>query len=164
MNIINIFNKVRDIPYNIPIYYGDKDDCCSGKSEMLFNLLKSKRYKVRYRVCVFLWDQLPLPKEIMKIPHDKDCTHTYLEIFMDNKWRTLDATWDIGLKGVFYVNEWDGKSSTQIAVKPIKIFPLKKSLSIVKNQTKEVIDNDLSRNKNFYIALNKWLERVRAKI
>ncbi|MBN2421900.1 hypothetical protein JXB41_01620 [Candidatus Woesearchaeota archaeon] len=161
MNLISIFESIRDIPYRIPLKLGEEDNCCSGKHEKLFNLLKKEGYKVRYRVCVFLWSDLNLPSELEKIPHDDDCTHTYLEINIDGNWKILDATWDIGLKNLFHINKWDGKSNTEIAVKPIKIFTPQKSLEIVNNQTEEVINKDLKINGKFYKYFNEWLEKNR---
>ena len=161
MNKIEIFNKIRDIPYRIPLKWGEEDNCCSGKSEKLFDLLTKEGYEVRYRVCVFLWESINLPEELQKIPHDKDCTHTFLEIKIDGEWKVLDSSWDKGLKNLFHVNEWDGKSNTQTAVKPIKILSPEKSLEIVNEQDEEVITKDLEINGEFYKAFNEWLEKNR---
>ena len=161
MNVISLFNSIRDIPYRIPLTWEDVDNCCSGKSEKLYNALKKQHVQVRYRVCVFLWSNLHLPKKIEKITHEDDCTHTFLEVKVGKYWKTLDPTWDKKLKNIFQINEWNGKSSTKIAVKPIKIFTPQKSLRIVQNQTKEVINRDLKRNGKFYKALNDWLESKR---
>lgn len=161
MDIVLIFNSVRDIPYRIPLKWGEEDDCCSGKHEKLFNLLTKNGYKVRYRVCVFLWSSLNLPPELERISHDDECTHTYLEISVGDHWNILDATWDSKLKNLFHVNEWDGKSSTEIAVKPTKIFDPQKSLEIVNNQNEEVINNDLKVNRDFYKGFNEWLDEYR---
>jgi len=57
----------------------------------------------------------------------KMIAHTYLEIKINGKWKILDATWDKGLRKILPVNNWDGKSGTEIAVKPTKIFSAKKS-------------------------------------
>jgi len=161
MNKIEIFNKIRDIPYRIPLKWGEEDNCCSGKSEKLFDLLTKEGYEVRYRVCIFLWESINLPEELQKIPHDKDCTHTFLEIKIDGEWKVLDSSWDKGLKNIFHVNEWDGKSDTQTAVKPIKILSPEKSLEIVNEQDEEVITKDLEINGEFYKAFNEWLEKNR---
>ncbi len=160
MNII-IFNSIRDIPYRIPLKWKEEDNCCSGKHERLFKLLTERSYKVRHRVCVFSWSSLGLPPELEKIPHDDDCTHSYLEINIKGKWKVLDATWDKGLKNIFHVNEWDGKSGTEIAVKPIKIFSPRKSLEIINDQNKEVIEKDLKINCKFYRGFNEWLNMCR---
>ena len=159
---INAFDSIRDISYQIPLAWGEEDKCCSGKHEKLLKILTKQGYKVRYRVCVFLWNSpRKLPLKLEKIPHDNDCTHTYLEVYLGGKWRVLDATWDKGLRKLFPINEWDGKSSTKLAVKSIKIFSPKKSLRIVKNQTKKIIEEDLKRNGKFYAAFNKFLEEKR---
>lgn len=161
MSLISLFNSIRDIPYRIPLKWDEQDNCCSGKHEKLFNLLTENGYEVRYRVCVFLWSSLNLPQELKKITHEDDCTHTYLEIKIDGNWKTLDATWDNSLSGFFHINQWDGKSNTEIALKPIKIFTPKKSLEIVNNQNEEVIKKDLQINGEFYKAFNDWLEQKR---
>lgn len=162
MNLISSFNSIRDIPYRIALKWGEEDNCCSGKHEKLFNLLTKQGYKVRYRVCVFFWSSSNLPKELKKIPHDGDCTHTYLEIYLDDNWKILDATWDSGLKNLFHINEWDGKSDTELAVKPIKTFTSERSLEIVKNQDASCIKKDLKINGKFYKAFNEWLDKNRA--
>ena len=161
MDIISTFESIRDIPYRIPLKWGEEDNCCSGKHEKLFNLLTKNGYDVRYRVCVFLWSGLNLPPELANIPHDDDCTHTYLEINIEGNWKILDATWDNKLKNLFHINEWDGKSDTKIAVKPTKIFTPQKSLEIVNNQNEEVINKDLEINREFYKNFNEWLDKNR---
>ena len=161
MNLVSLFNSIRDTPYKIPLKWGEEDNCCSGKHEKLFKLLKKHGYKVRYRVCVFLWSSLNLPPELVKIPHEDDCTHTYLEIFLDNDWKTLDATWDSKLRKLFHINEWDGKSNTETAVKPTKNFSPQKSLEIMNNQNENTIKKDLEINGKFYKAFNEWLEENR---
>jgi len=161
MDLISIFNSIRDIPYSIPLTWEEEDNCCSGKHEKLLNLLKKEGYEVRYRVCAFLWSSLNLPPELESIPHDKDCTHTYLEININGDWKILDATWDKGVKNILQVNEWDGKSDTKIGVKSIKIFTPQKSLEIVNNQNEELINKDLEINGEFYKGFNEWLVKNR---
>lgn len=64
MKQIDYFYFVRDIPYKILISIKETDYCCSGKHEILFELLKSLGLKVRHRVCMFLWSSLNLPLEL----------------------------------------------------------------------------------------------------
>lgn len=161
MNLISLFNSIRDIPYRIALNWGEESNDCGGKHEKLFNLLTKEGREARYRVCAFLWSSLNLPPELESTPHDNDCTHTYLEIKINGGWKILDATWDKGLKNLFQINEWAGKSATAIAVKPIKIFTPRKSLEIVKGQNEEVIKKDLQVNGEFYKKFNEWLEKNR---
>ena len=103
-----------------------------------------------------------MPSKFKKISYENDCTHTYLEIKTNNRWEVLDVTWDVGLARVFHINDWDGKSNTEIAVKPIKIFSPQKSEEILKNfEKKENIIKDLKMNGKFYEAFNNWLEEIR---
>ncbi len=91
MKQVDYFYFVRDIPYKIPTSIKETDYCCSGKHEILFDLLKSLGLQARYRICLFLWSSLNLPPKLKKIPHENDCTHTYLEINIKGKWKILDA-------------------------------------------------------------------------
>ena len=51
--LVRIFNSVRDIPYRIPLKYGEE--------------------------------------ELERTPHDKQCTHTYIEVKIGNKWKILQG-------------------------------------------------------------------------
>ena len=162
MNIIEEFNKVRDIQYRIPLSLKEPDKCCSGKADMLFKAFKKGGYNARYRLCIFRWSSLNLPKELLDIPHDDDSSHTYLEIEIDGKWKIIDATWGKGLKGTFNVNKWDGKSGTEIAVPATECFLSEKSLEYIKHvSTSEAIISDLKVNGKFYKAFNEWLDDCR---
>ena len=161
MDLISLFNSIRDIPYRIPLKLDEEDNCCSGKHEKLFKLLTKQGHKVRYRVCVFLWSSLNLPPELKNIPHEAHSTHTYLEISLEVNSKILDATWDKGLKNLFHINNWDGKSNTEIAIKPAQIFTPEKSLQIVNNQDEKAIKKDLKINGEFYKGINKWLDKNR---
>lgn len=162
MDPVSIFEKVRDIPYKIPLSLTDEDNCCSGKSDKLFRLLANKGYKVRYRVCVFSWRQLPIPKNVLAAPHTDKCTHEWVELYLDNRWVILNATWDKKLAPIFTINRWNGKSNTKTAVKPTKIFTPEESLRIVNNDaTTAAMKADLEKNGKFYKAFNNWLKQVR---
>lgn len=158
MNIIEEFEKARDIPYRIPLTLEEPDECCTGKADMLFKELSKGGYNVRYRLCTFKWSSINLPKELQAIPHEDDSSHTYLEIEIDGKWKIIDATWDKGLRNLFVVNEWDGKSDTEIAVSCLECLSPEKSLEYIKHiSNSEAIVSDLKVNGEFYQAFNEWL-------
>lgn len=164
MNIVEEFKKIRDIPYRIPLSPGESDDCCSGKSVRLFNLLRDASYNVRYRVCSFRWSDMKLPTKVQDIPHEGESTHSYLEVKIRNEWIAVDATWDKGLKDVFEINEWDGKSNTKVAVPVRECFTLDKSAEYMKeSNSSEAILDDLRKNGRFYGAFNNWLAEIRIK-
>jgi len=156
MNIIKDFEAIRDIPYRIPTWLDEVDNCCNGKHKILKDIFTKNWFKVRYRICSFLWSTIDIPKEISNISHNDYSTHLYLEVYINN-WVIIDATWDIGIKNLFHINNWDGKTDTQIAVRPLEIFSPEKSAEIMENENNEEILNDLSINWKFYEAFNNWL-------
>lgn len=163
MNIISIFNIIRDIPYEIPIKINDDDKCCNWK-HILFKLILEKLwYKVRFRVCSFYWDSLNLPKELININHKNYSTHVYLEVLINNKWIDVDLTWDSWLKDIFEINNWDWKNNTKITVEIVEKFSLSKSKMIMSTDDSEEILKDLKINWNFYNSLNNYLDKIRNK-
>lgn len=167
MNILTMidlqktFQEIRDIPFHIPLSYTDEDRCCSGKHKKFLEILTENVYDARWRVCTFKWSTLHLPESVLAVPHSDDTTHAYLEITINSKWKKVDATWDMPLRKIFPVNEWDGVSDTTIAVPCISLYSPEESASIMANETQEMIENDLNINWKFYEALNKWLEEIR---
>ena len=122
MNSVEYFNQVRDIPYSIPIHQNNQDNCCNGKVRKLKNLVEREGYKTRYRVCTFRWSDLNIPKEILELQKEDLATHVYLEVLVGENWIKVDPTWDSGLKNIFSIAEWDGKTDTLLAVSPIEIY------------------------------------------
>lgn len=164
MDISKEFRKIRDIPYRIPLSPDEIDDCCSGKSIRLFNILKNAGYNVRYRICTFLWSDLNLPNKVKKISHKDNTSHEFIEVEIDGRWIIVDSTWDKSLKSIFLINDWDGKSDTNVAVPIKEILSPGESLEYIKNiSTKKAVIVDLERNAKFYKAFNDWLEEIRNK-
>lgn len=160
MDLIQIFNSIRDIPFRIPLSPNDTSIDCDGRHKKLFEALSRKGLEVRFRVCSFLWSELAIPDQILSIKHKDECEHLFLEVFLNNEWLILDATWDKGLKNIFHINEWDGISGTEIAVKPIKIYDPKKTI-LTHGENEEAMQKDISESGDFYLALNKWIEENR---
>lgn len=161
MTIIDAFHTVRDIPYRIPLRLGERDVSCSGKHAMLKDFFTSQGLEVRYRVCSFLWSSIGLPDKVSCVPHEDMSSHVWLEVFMSGEWIIVDATWDAGVRNILHVNEWDGASSTQTAVKPLEIFSPERSAEIMGSVNNDEILNDLNRNGEFYAAFNTWLAENR---
>ncbi len=161
MSLLDSFQSIRDIPYKIPLTPNKEDTCCNGKHKKLKDLLIKQGFKVRYRVGSFLWSSLNLPSEVSNVPHDDLSSHVWLEVLIDGEWITIDATWDVGLKNIFHINEWDGKSNTEIAVKILEIFSPEKSAEIMDGENDDGLLSDLKINGKFYKAFNDWLERKR---
>ncbi len=159
--LIDCFEAIRDIPYAIPLSLSGADDCCSGKHRRLKAQLEALGLKTDWQVCSFKWSQLSLPEEVLSVPHADDSTHVYLKIFIGSDWIDVDATWDAAVARVLPVNEWDGATSTKIAVPAIQMFSLEKSREIMDQENPEDIEQDLAVNGRFYKAFNEWLAEAR---
>jgi len=158
MKRVDYFNWVRDIPYNIPLTPEEPDHCCLGKHQILEKLLKGAGLEVRPRICESDWDSLSIPKEILKIPHQSEVYHVYLEVKLRGKWCQIDASLDKGLSKSFPLIEWDGNTSTNLCITPKgKIFSPKESFEIYHDNT----DNTPASEIKFYSALNSWFREIR---
>lgn len=161
LDIINQFERIRDLPYRIPLENGEKDTCCAGKAILLKKVLEEAGYEARYRVCTFNWNELNLPKALKYMKHDKISEHVFLELKIWVEWIDIDPTWDKWLYPTFEINERDGKTSTLIAVPLIELYDAELSEKIMTES--DVHNNDRERNYDFYLVLNKWMEGLRWK-
>ena len=160
---IRDFRFIRDIPYKIPLALDEPDHCCNGKHTALYTLLEKTGLEVRPRVCLSSWkDFNVIPKDIRAIPHEDEVEHIYLEARINGKWKRIDATLDKALESVLPVNEWDGKNSTPICVKPKHIYSPQDSLAIFYTELSDKdFKNDIKNNWQFYKAINDWFEDIR---
>ncbi|MBW3023307.1 hypothetical protein KY308_04340 [Candidatus Woesearchaeota archaeon] len=160
---IFFFNFVRDIPYHNSIH-GEQEYSCGTKTDILKKLLQSIRIKSREILCQFNWEDLGLPKNMLRHHYEKPEYHQFLEVFIPEtkKWVAVDPTWDIKLKKKFQISSWDGITSTNLAVKPIKIFSVSETKKLNKKfDNPEIMKAYLERNRPFFIEMNKYLEKVR---
>lgn len=163
MDVRQTFQSIRDLPYHIPLSPDEPDYCCNGKVRMLKQALDAAGYTTRYRVCDFVWSDLPLDPEVLAIPHDNQSTHVYLEVRHGKDWLNVDPTWDAGLHMIFPTTVWDGTTSTSIAVTPLHLYSDTESLQIMEHEDDGAAANDIRNNRAFYAALNAWLQTVRSK-
>ncbi len=156
-DLIDIFNSVRDIPYRISLVCGQDANCCVDKTLKLSSLLRENGMQTKLVHCDFFWShQFFLPNELRRIPHSDSSSHVYLEFLSGDKWIALDPTWDKGLASVLPVTVWDGKSNTQIAIRPSTIYSPQDHIDFIYSQ------EDLETNGEFYRAFNNWLESIRS--
>jgi hypothetical protein len=161
-NLIGNFEKIRDLPYSIPLQFSEPDFCCSGKSVMLKRFFESNGIPARYRVVDFKWSKLGIPQEILNIPHSEDtATHVFVEVLLkNNKWVKIDPTWDKGLSKILPVASWDGENDTVIAVPVEKYYGDEESEKMM-IPDEEGFKKERAENIEFYQAINEWLEKMR---
>ncbi len=153
-----IFTSVRDIPYRIPLSENEPDRCCSGKAQLLFNQLCHAGFNVRYRVCFFYWNDLPIPTLILSYRNSIQSTHIYVEIKLDGKWHALDPIWDNGLEQTFHVT----KELGELGIPCGAVLSPKESGKFVHSLWRAQIDGP--KNRRFNMAFNAWLIKQRQKM
>ena len=160
MNIKELFESIRDIPYRIPLTLEDASVDCDKKHRKLAEILAKEGFTVRFRVCSFLWSKQSIPKKILDIPHIDTCEHIFLEVFRDGHWDVFDISWDKGLKNIFPICEWVKKDNA-IALEYIEMYPPDYSKPLTHNVSEESFLDDIHTSGAFYEALNNWLENAR---
>src|SRR3990172_5330811 len=128
--LIKIFEKVRDIPYGTigsrdpkQVYFKNKGTC-SGKHMLFYELVTGLEIRAKHFICSHKFEQsrIKFPPQLQEILKENDVLdyHNFVKVFADNKWLTIDLTWDLPLKKYgFPVHEnWDGKSDIPLSVTP----------------------------------------------
>jgi len=161
--IIKLYNRVQRIPYyclrerDPDLMLKKRKGSCSEKHLFLGKEFGKLGIPVKYLLIKFNWNDLPIPKEIISKKEDSSTGwHLALKIKPKNKWIYVDATWDpkLGKAGFPVTKNWNGKSDTKLAFPPKEIIELKKS------PPKQIKRYE---NREFYNALNQWLELKREK-
>jgi len=161
--IARLYEKVQRIPYyclkerDPGLLLKKNKGSCSEKHLFLGKEFKKLGIPVKYLLIKFDWNDLPIPKEIIrKKENGSEGWHLALKIKPERKWIYVDATWDPKLEkaGFSVTKNWDGKSDTKFAFPPKEII---KSEKAPPKQIKRL------ENRKFYQALNKWLELKREK-
>ena len=172
--VITIFEKVRDIPYGdigsrdpLQVYKQNKGTC-SGKHALLKGLYTTLEIPVKESLIMHCFNKLPVifPQNIQQIIKGSTIfdPHNFIQIQRNNKWLTLDVTWDIGLKKLgFPVNEnWSGFESLPISVaKGGEIYETQNVMELKRQLISEIPKNDQITRKLFLKKLTIWLEASR---
>jgi hypothetical protein len=164
---IKNFNYVRDLPYGVPLTKEEvekKDHSCAGKSVRLYKIFEG-HYPVRYRFCQFDWLDSDLPCDIMgKFKGDPVDHHVYIEIFLNNRWITLDPSLDKGLERTMKINHWDGENDTEISSKYKRKIPAESKKS--KELEEDLFDTEktwreIKENYEFLKEINDLFQKAR---
>ena len=127
---INLFERVRDIPYCFPASRDPAEvlragrGSCSGKHYLLGELYRLLGLPLRHMICMHRFNESPIafPESMQDMLRKNEIVdlHDYLQIQIDGAWIDIDATWERGLREFgFPVNEeWDGKRSMLLSVVP----------------------------------------------
>ena len=178
---INVFNKIRDIPYMIvPELRGPdegpsgilKKNCgsCQPKHWLLARYFRELGMPVKYATYPFYWHAgkfITYPPELKILMKSLPVTnHLALKASIGHEWVLIDATYDPPLGNVgFPVNKsWDGINPTHNAVHPLE--------EILHNTPEERVAYDAATRERytefekaalaeFIPKLNAWFESLR---
>lgn len=179
-SMVNIFDKIRDIPYYVITEHLDLEKgpqgmleenkgSCTPKHYLLGMMYRELGVSVRYHTYSFMWRGLDVdyPEVLRDLAKKIPVTyHLACEALIGGEWVLLDATWDRGLKGTgFPVNDsWDGRSDTILAVKPIDDFihddAAERDKEIKEKTAAYSLPEKLELSR-FSVELNRWLEGIR---
>lgn len=179
---IEIFNRVRDIPYFVDLEMlglekgPEKMLKCNGGSCTPKHYLLGMMYErigipVKYCTYSFWWHKqdVDYTEDVLKAAKKLPATyHLACEAMIEGSWVLVDATWDPPLRAAnFPVNErWDGKSDTLLAITPEEkniCTTLKERDEDYKARISPYTSGDKLQLSRFSKKLNKWLEEVRQK-
>ena len=172
--VIDIFEKVRDIPYGsiasrqgIDVY-NNNQGTCSGKHQLLKALYLEMGIPVKDFIILHNFNNLPaaFPVNIQQIFKEQTVTdpHNFIKIKINDKWIAVDATWDIGLKKLgFPINEnWNGTSDMEISVSlGGEIFETDNPLYLKEQLIKNLSNDVVTARKLFLKECTQWLNNLR---
>jgi len=160
-----LFRMARDIPFRTALSIEEQGYACVAKPEILDRMLKTIGLESRHIICKFRWEDLGFPEKVLKYEHEDPETHEYLEVFIPEKdqWVKVDPNWDsrINHSGI-PIADWNGKTNTKLAVEPVETFSPEKSKEFIERDSEEEVRKEyFERNREFFRAMNKWLDSVR---
>ncbi len=168
---INIFERIRDIPYAVipelvdPKKYTDilklNKGSCLPKHLLLCEMYQRLGLDVLYVTYPFNWGALGLnyPKELRDMANCRQSIyHLACKVLIEDKLVLVDATMDIDLKdsGIPVNETWDGISDTRLPIASVEgeeIYHPSEAQYLKPSFT----EDDFT----FYRQLNTWLEDIR---
>ena len=155
---ISVFNEIQSRPFRVSHNPDKVSQNCLVKGLDLIKSLGLMGYTVRGRIGESYWDPAIYPKEILHLlPNSILTTHFYVEIFLNDKWRKLDTSFQPTLgKCGLPIGSWEN----DIVCFPItKLYTQEESLAYQAKWTdKAYLKNFFDQGKDFWIALDKWFE------
>lgn len=166
---------LRDTAYYIPLFAGDRDDCCNGKTIRLFHAYQSKGIPVRPEIGDFRWSNIwtdafvkefnlnkRAPKSIEKLIDVDYETHIFLAVDIGDHEEFRDFSFDPKVSDYFPVNR-PGRNSL-ISVPEPKIWTPEKSWKSFIKEQDIIADKDYKGvNLDFFLELNQFLNWARRK-
>lgn len=173
---INLFEKIRDLPYHYPAsrkpldVLRERSGSCSGKHYLLGELYRRQGLPVRHMLCSHRFNDSPLPfpehmQDLLRKNEILDL-HDYLQISVDGNWIDVDATWPLSLRdfGLPTTDDWDGKSPMTLSVIPDEQLDVVGDPAKVKEEhLSKLTPRQRMLRKQFLEALSQWVSELQAE-
>lgn len=128
-------------------------------------MLQTIGLESRHKICKFRWEDLGVPDKVLEYTHEDPETHEYLKVLVPEKeeWVKVDPNWDSRIQHPkIPISNWDGKTDTKLAVKPVKkLSPQESREFIERDSTEEARREYFEKNRDFFRAMNDWIESLR---
>ena len=161
------FYRIRDIPYAISRRSPQEmkkegRGSCYHKHIWLAEEFRKLGLPVKFVVCQFKWGgSIKMPSRLKKMAEElSPGSHLALKVFLRGKWLLVDATFGEQYKKLgFVVNEWDGESSTRLAVNPIDKLKEFESLEEANNYILALHAKkpDKEKRDRYFEKFNEWI-------
>jgi len=174
---IVLFEHVRDIPYAYPASRDPQEvlrrgcGSCSGKHYLLGEMFRLHGLRVRHMICTHRFNESPLvfPPPMQELLRKNEIidVHDYVQIFVEDQWRDVDATWERGLREFgFPVNEdWDGKSAMLLSVVAEELTGVDGDPEHAKEELlSKLTPRQRSLRRQFLEALSAWVQELSAEV
>jgi len=170
---INIFEKIRDIPYAVIPLAQDSEKgvevmllmnrgSCQPKHYLMADMFERLGIPVFYMIYHFMWDELEVdyPGNLKRLASSvPPSRHLACRAVIDGELVLVDATCDPALEriGVTVNKKWDGISSLSLPIVPLDEGEIYHSSERVYLEPPSFSPAETE----FYMELNKWLDEVR---
>lgn len=173
---IAVFERVRDIPYAYPASRDPVEvlesghGSCSGKHYLLGEMYRLLGLKVRHMICTHRFNEAPIvfPPYMQAMLQKNEIIdlHDYLQLWIDDSWIDIDATWERGLREFgFPVNEeWDGKNGMLLSVVPEDFAVAERDPERLKEELlSKLTPRQRTLRKQFLELLSEWVQELTAE-
>jgi hypothetical protein len=174
--LISAYNSVRDIPYGGVRTRDPAPDAIlkenrgtgRGKHILLKSLFESMGFEAKAFIAKHNLAKYPIHPwpEVLKEFQGKDIPgfHDFLKVKLNDRWVTVDATFDRSLVAVGFPGQmWDGKSDMKLPIEATEIMEVEGDLFEFSKKMRDALPQETKlERQNFLKTLKQWISENRA--
>ena len=158
-----IYEAIRNEPYLVSTEVGVEAPNCYFKGLRLIRALGELGYAVKARLADIDWTNTPIPTQITSlIPNGCQERHFYIEVLIDNEWRTLDPSIDPATAKLgFRMVDFAGDDKTCFDLDRIYTHEEQVEFMNTWGEGDSALKQYFFEMHPFLLAANKWLKEKR---